>query len=63
MPGEFDSRKDSHSMDEALNIFKAKVQLNKYNIFNSEHGILKVFQQNDTTQIKSPPYAAMRGSF
>ena len=49
-------------MDEALNIFKAKVQLNKH-IFNSEHGILKVFQQNDTTQIKSPPYAAMRGSF
>ena len=50
-------------MDEALNIFKAKVQLNKHNIFNSEHGILKVFQQNDTIQIKSPPYAAMRGSF
>ena len=50
-------------MNEALNIFKAKVQLNKHNIFNSEHGILKVFQQNDTTQIKSPPYAAMRGSF
>ena len=40
-----------------------KVPLNEYNIVNFEHGILEVFEQIDTTQINSSPYAAMQGSF